>query len=272
MRAVNLIPPEERRGERAPLRTGALPYVLVGALAAALVGVSAMAFTSSKIADREAQAATLEVELADAEARAEALRPYADFAALSANRDATVNSLAESRFDWDRVLRELALVLPEDVWLTKLTGTVEPAVSVIDGADVGLRAGSAGPALAIIGCASSQQEVAGFLQTLKDIDGVTRVGIESSELPVKNGASGNDGEDCRTRNFIAQFKIVAAFDEAVVPAVATAPATPPASAASAAEAGGVADGKAETERARRSTAEGVEKARDAAAIVTEATP
>ena len=35
MRPVNLIPPEDRRGEQAPLRTGPLAYVLVGALVAA---------------------------------------------------------------------------------------------------------------------------------------------------------------------------------------------------------------------------------------------
>ena len=41
MRPVNLIPPEARRGEKAPMRTGALSYVIVAVLAAALVGVTA---------------------------------------------------------------------------------------------------------------------------------------------------------------------------------------------------------------------------------------
>ena len=50
----------------------------------------------------------------------------------------TVSSLAQSRFDWERVLRELSLVIPEDVWLVKVTGTVSPAVD--------LDAGSADPA------------------------------------------------------------------------------------------------------------------------------
>ena len=34
MRPVNLIPPEDRRGQHAPLRTGPLAYILVGALVA----------------------------------------------------------------------------------------------------------------------------------------------------------------------------------------------------------------------------------------------
>ena len=41
-------------------------------------------------------------------------------------------SLAQSRFDWERVLRELAIVIPEDVWLTNLTATVSPEVQLDD--------------------------------------------------------------------------------------------------------------------------------------------
>lgn len=42
MRPVNLIPPEERRGERAPMRTGSLSYLLVGALALVLGAVTVL--------------------------------------------------------------------------------------------------------------------------------------------------------------------------------------------------------------------------------------
>ena len=34
MRPVNLIPPDERRGDRAAMRTGAFSYVLIGGLGA----------------------------------------------------------------------------------------------------------------------------------------------------------------------------------------------------------------------------------------------
>src|SRR5919197_1009365 len=45
MRPVNLIPPEARRGEKAPMRTGALSYVIVAVLAVALLGVTAIVIT-----------------------------------------------------------------------------------------------------------------------------------------------------------------------------------------------------------------------------------
>ncbi len=145
-----------------------------------------------------------------------------------------MTSLADSRFDWERVMRELALVIPGDVWLTNLTGTVRPGVQVDGGANISaLREGAPGPALELIGCASGQDAVARFITDLKDIDGVTRVGVLSSQLPTgsssgsggsaSSGASSDSNASsasgtCQTRKFIAQFQIVATFDAAPIPA------------------------------------------------------
>ena len=95
----------------------------------------------------------------------------------------TVSNLAKSRFDWERVMRQLALVLPSDVWLTNLTGTVRPGVNVNGGGNISLRESVSGPALSMVGCAVGQEAVARFVSDLKDIDGVTRVGVQSSQLP-----------------------------------------------------------------------------------------
>jgi Tfp pilus assembly protein PilN len=238
MRPVNLIPLEERRGENASMRTGPLPYLLVGALVAVLVGVTALVLTGNQIADSKAEAAQLKREDAVATARVERLAAYTQFRTLHEQRIATVTSLADSRFDWERVMRELSLILPGDAWLTSLNASASSdTAGSNDGGGGTLRKSIAGPALEITGCASSQDAVAGFVTALKDIDGVTRVGIESSELPDRaegpgasggGSGSGGSGEDCRTRDFIAQFEIVVAFDAAPVPlsASAEAPAAP----------------------------------------------
>jgi Tfp pilus assembly protein PilN len=224
MRAVNLIPVEERRGDYAPTRTGALVYIVVGALLALLGGVTMMVLATNEINDRKAEISRLEAEEAEARARAEALASYAQFRAVRDARVATVTSLADSRFDWERVLRELSLVLPDDVWLTGMAATVRPDVTIEEGADVDLRDGAAGPALEIIGCASGHESVGGFLSALRDIDGVTRVGVMRSERPPLEANAGETGseDDCRTRDFITQFEIAVAFDAAPVPPPATA--------------------------------------------------
>ena len=225
MRAVNLIPVEERRGQSAPTRTGALVYIVVGAVLAALAGVTMMVLASNQINDRKAEISQLEAEEAAARSKAEALASYAQFRQVRDARVATVTSLAESRFDWERVLRELSLVLPGDVWLTELTGTVRSDVNVDEAAEVSLRDGAAGPALEIIGCAPGQEAVAGFVSALRDIDGVTRVGLLRSERPPldSTGGQATDESDCRTRDFIAKFEIVASFDAAPVAAPAISP-------------------------------------------------
>jgi Tfp pilus assembly protein PilN len=218
MRPVNLIPREERIGERSSLRGGPLAYIVVGALFAALLGVTVLVATSNEISDRKVEIVQLEGEKAAVEARAQALDAYTQFHSVREQRLATVASLADSRFDWERVVRELALVLPDDVWLTNLTGSASPAVAPDGASSVSLRSGIAGPALEVTGCARSQDAVAGFVKALEDIDGVTRVGVQSSALGSSNGESSSTST-CQTRDFIAQFQMVAAFDAAPVPPI-----------------------------------------------------
>ena len=268
MRPVNLIPHDERRGGHAPNRTGVLPYILVGALAVAVLAVSAVVLTGKQIDDRTAEKASLEAQVAETTAQANALAPYTSFATLSQARSATVTSLAQSRFDWERVMRELALVLPDDVWLTGLTGTVSPETGLSTTAtdDPSIT----GPALSITGCATGHDAVAGFLEALKDIDGVTRVGIGSSERGAAGGtAAGGGGSanttDCKTRSFITQFTITVAFDN--VAAAATAAPAAPAAPAPSSEGPELADARQGEQQARDSGAEQSDKSRQAANII-----
>ena len=236
MRPVNLIPPEERPGERRPMRGGPLAYIVVGALAAAVIGVAVLAVTENQISDSKAEIAQLEEETAAVEARAQALAAYTQFHALREQRIATVTSLANSRFDWQRVMRELALILPSDVWLTNLSGTAGPGVSIDGGGGGSLRGAIAGPAFELSGCASDHDSVAGFVQALEGIDGVTRVGVQSSAIGDSGEAGAGAG--CEAATSIAQFQMVVAFDAAPAPAdaaeseAATAPAPAEATTAS----------------------------------------
>lgn len=232
MRPVNLIPLEQRHGSQSPLRTGPLPYLFMGGLVALLVGVALLVVTGNQISERNSEIVTLRQEDAAAQKQAEELAPYVQLAQLRQQRTETVNGLADSRFDWERVMRELSKILPPDVWLTNLNASASPEAapgsSTESSGASSLRSAIAGPALEINGCANGQDGVAGFVTALKQIDGVTRVGVQSSALPTEEsaaesgGGSGGGATDCRTRNFIAQFEIVVAFDAAPVAAPAEA--------------------------------------------------
>jgi Tfp pilus assembly protein PilN len=227
MRPVNLIPVDQRRGENRPLRSGPLAYVIVGALVALLLGVTALVLTGNQISEREDEVARLKVEDKAAEAKAVRLSAYTQFRDLREQRALTISSLADSRFDWERVMRELALILPTDAWLTDLVASASPDAGVTESGGAGgssLRGSIPGPALELTGCAAGQEAVAGFVTALKDIDGVTRVGVETSALSDQEAGAGSTGgsgggseSDCQTREFIASFSIVVAFDAAPVP-------------------------------------------------------
>jgi Tfp pilus assembly protein PilN len=232
MRPVNLIPSEERRDGQSPLRTGPLPYVVLGALVVLLAGVALLVVTSNQISERKEEVVTLKREDHVAQARAENLASYVQLAELRQARIETVSSLADSRFDWERVMRELAKILPSDVWLTSLNASASSSsesgsASTESSSGGNLRSSIPGPALELSGCAKGQDGVAGFVTALKEIDGVTRVGVQSAALAPNSssaesggggGAAGGGTTDCRTRHFISQFQMVVAFDAAPVPA------------------------------------------------------
>ncbi|HEY2714884.1 MAG TPA: PilN domain-containing protein [Solirubrobacterales bacterium] len=222
MRPVNLIPAEDRPGQRRPMRGGPLAYIVVGALAFALLGVTMLVTTSNTISDREAEATGLESEIASAKAEVQALSAYTQFHQVREQRTATIESLANSRFDWERVMRELALILPVNVSLTSLSASAAGG-----GAEAGGEAGvsASAPGLSLSGCATSQAAVAGFILALKEIDGVTRVGMQSSS--VGGGAGGASSASATSAGCpgeaksVLQFQMTVLFDAAPVATEAT---------------------------------------------------
>jgi len=215
VRPVNLIPAEDRRGDQAPLRTGPLAYILMGTLVGLLVGVALLVLTGNEISERKDEVTTLKREDAAASAQAARLVSYAQFRALSEQRVATVQSLADSRFDWERVLRELSLVLPGDVSLTELSASGAGGEGAEGSEGGGAGFAVTGPSLTLNGCADGYAGVAGFVTALKDIDGVTRVGVQSTEETAESSGSGES--ECGGGSATVQFTLVVAFDAAPVP-------------------------------------------------------
>jgi Tfp pilus assembly protein PilN len=269
MRPVNLIPLDERRGGRAPLRSGPVAYVLVAGLALAFLGVYMLVSTGNSISDRESQLAALEQQLESSEARAEALQSFTEFATLEETRTQTVSDLARSRFDWERVMRELALVIPSDVSLTNVTAKVSASVasgssSETGGAESGASTeGIQGPSLTMTGCTSDHDSVARLVASLRDIDGVTRVGLQSSSKSSEEGAStgtstADSGGSCVKAT---SFELAVAFDGvAVDPSTGAVIPTEPVPAAGEE---GISDATAEQAAARESAGAAAKKGNEA---------
>lgn len=229
MKAVNLIPGDTPRGSRAPKLVAAGgpigAYVVIAVLAVAVVATAAWTLTNKELTDKQTQLAQVEREAQAAEARTNALKPYTEFAALRSARVDTVSGLLEGRFDWAHSLREVARVVPADVDLTSLVGTVSPT-SKIQGAGGGsLRSSLPVPAIDMIGCAKTQAHVATLLARLRAIDGVDRVSLSSSE---KLDTASRSETDCRATSKMPQFQVTVFYEaqDGIVPAAATTGAAP----------------------------------------------
>jgi Tfp pilus assembly protein PilN len=183
MKAVNLLPNDQRGAAKvsspaaaqatAPAGDGFGAYLLLGALAIAVIAVAAMVLTNNTISERKAELASTQAQVAAVSAEAAALKPYADFKQLADARVQTVRSLATTRFDWEQTLRDLSRALPRDARLSSLKGTVR-------GTGAAAQDATANPNIEIAGCTGSQTSVAKLMARLRAVRGVTRVSLKSS--------------------------------------------------------------------------------------------
>src|SRR4051794_6595097 len=227
MKAVNLIPAEERRGGSAGGRSGGAAYIVLGVLGVLVLMVAAYTLTGRSVSDRQAKLADVTQQATAAEAQANKLAAYSAFSDLRKKRAETVASIANSRFDWAHVMHEVARVIPADTHLTSLAGTVSPGAQAPSGGGqaLSLRGSNPGPAIDIVGCTNGQAAVSRMLSRLRLIDGVPHVSLAEStksDTAVGSGGAGGDSGECRLNDAIARFDVLILFN--APPAVA-APAT-----------------------------------------------
>jgi len=188
MKAVNLLP-EKHRPRQPTGGQGKGGYVVLGVLGAVLVGVLVYVMTLNSINDSKSKIKEATVEAAKLNEEANSLGPYGDFANIKTERVKSVMSLAEGRFDYERLVRELAHVLPPDVWLVSATASAsgDPTSSTTTPTPPAGAAGAAatpaapsGPTLKLQGCARDQSQVAVTLVRLRELQGATDVSLDHS--------------------------------------------------------------------------------------------
>jgi Tfp pilus assembly protein PilN len=241
MRAVNLLPVEQRTGQSVGVgrsQGGAYAVlVLVG-------GLALMAFlygeAKHQVSSRRTQVASLNKQAQQAQAAAERLAPYTSFIALRDQRMQAVETLIDSRFDWAHVLHEFGRVLPAQASISSLSGTiggasassvsVAPAASSASTASAGASSGGAAasatppgsvPTFTLAGCATSQSAVALTLERLRLIDGVKEVTLQSSTAgTASSGGGAAVAGACSGRD--ASFNATVSFDPLPTAAAASA--------------------------------------------------
>jgi Tfp pilus assembly protein PilN len=231
MKAINLLPQDLRRtpkGSASKVKTarpadepgGIGAFVVLGALAACVVALAAYVLTTNTVKDRQAQLDAITAQVKTTTQRVSQLKPYADFQQMAETRIQTVNDLASSRFDWEQALRDISRVVPADVTLTSLTGSISSGAA--GGSTV--RAAITAPAVELKGCTTDQKHVATLLSRLRGVDGATRVSLSKSTKPAKTAnpagptpvVTGTQATGCGKGRPPA-FEIVMFFERSTVP-------------------------------------------------------
>jgi Tfp pilus assembly protein PilN len=188
MRAVNLLPRQQVESKTARPNT----VVLVAAIgsAAVLLGLVGGFLVASRSVDRQKQ------QLATARAVLAATPQHHLSASTQAFRTNVLNkreqrSLALAaaigkRVSWDRILRRMALVLPDDVWLTNVTGTMplEPTAVTATPSVTPSALPTAPTAFTLQGSTYSQAGVARLLARLQVVPDLKNVQLQSSTATV----------------------------------------------------------------------------------------
>jgi Tfp pilus assembly protein PilN len=191
MQAVNLLPRDERRRGGPSIPTPVAITAIGGfTLMIALIGflfVSAHGTANQ----RRLELAQKQEELAAIPVPAQSQVQQQD--ALVADKQARVtalNAALAKRIAWDRVLREFALVLPDDVWLLNMTAKAPTLATTAPTTSTPSSTGSASPAapalggqltFTIEGYTYSHDAVARLLTRLSVIPDLEQVQLVTSE-------------------------------------------------------------------------------------------
>lgn len=203
MRPVNLLPSDQRRHRATGARSGSA-YVVVGVLAVLVAMVAGFILTSNSVNERKTQAAEARSEADQLEARANSLGPFSAFATVKEQRVTAVRTVADSRFDWERMMRELSRVIPAGSWLQTVDASVTGAPGDTSTASQSGTA-SGPPAAKVVGCARRQSDVAKAMVRMRALHKVNDVRLNESARG--SGDSGGAGT-CGSR---VQFDVTVTF-------------------------------------------------------------
>ena len=188
MRAFNLMPTEEAREKKGRRSTASIALAIVAVLLFGALG-SLFLVSSGAVAEKKAERDELRTKLAalNVPAKAPEEEQAPELAAEEQARTTELATALQSRVAWDRLLRDFALVLPDDVWLTTLVAKGAPrdasaAAPAPAAGDAAAPAPAAGDAYVfnINGYTHEQEGVARLLARLSVLPELASVSLVSS--------------------------------------------------------------------------------------------
>lgn len=232
MRPVNLLPDELRPRQRTR-EGGGRANIVLGVMGVLLVMAVAYALSLNQVNSHKTDLARATSDTEKAKAEVTASTAFGDFHAIEQTRSASVKQLAGGRFDWERMMRELALVLPARTWLLGATASTSadgaaagasggastpapsPTGSTAAAPGDSAASGSSSPTLDLKGCALHQNNVAVLLVRLRKLYRAENVDLkesaqETTDKSVQTSSDSAGGSDtCGSGRF--KFDVAVTF-------------------------------------------------------------
>lgn len=173
MRAVNLLPKDEGRTRRAP------GGVAVTAVVGSVLVTAAMAFlflnAASSVSANRTELDSLKAQLAAVPAPPPTPTGQSALETEKSMRISKLSAALSQRVAWDRLFREISLVLPEDVWLETMNANAADQTAALAPGQTPATGG-----FNITGYAYSHDGVARLLARLNLVPQLEKVKLNSS--------------------------------------------------------------------------------------------
>ena len=184
MRAVNLLPHQQVQQKRERTNTVALGAG-IGAAVVVLVLAAGFLLANRSVNRQRDALSTARAVLAATPAHHVSAQTNAFRSSILNAREQRSLALAAAigkRVSWDRILRRMALILPDDVWLTNMTGTVplEATATTATATPTSSALPAASTAFTLQGSTYSQAGVARLLERLQVVPDLKNVQLQSS--------------------------------------------------------------------------------------------
>jgi Tfp pilus assembly protein PilN len=183
MRAVNLLPRQQVEQKRE--RPNAVVFIAGIGGGAVVLALVAGFLLANRSVDRQRQAlSTARAVLATTPAHHVSAQTNAFRSAILSEREQRTLALAAAigkRVSWDRILRRMTLVLPDDVWLTNVIGSVPLTSTPQVPSTTPSAFPAAATALTIEGSTYSQAGVARLLERLQVLPDLQNVQLQNSQ-------------------------------------------------------------------------------------------
>jgi Tfp pilus assembly protein PilN len=121
---INLLPPEKIKAKKARAAERSYAWILIVLPLIVLIAMGAWYFSlNSKVNDKNKALAAAKTELTDWQAKNQQLQQYKARQQEIARIAQTAITALSNRVYWARILNDIAILCPTDIWLASLSGT-----------------------------------------------------------------------------------------------------------------------------------------------------